>query len=257
MKTKLRYTLIAFLAPSILAACGGSEGGNEANGIDVMTANASSLVGEPLQINSSSSSAALSSTASTKPIATTRVRATDNPPGDVVAPTAPTNLSLRFSTNTSIIFDWTPATDNVGVTQYSVYRNGVFLTVTTKPLLEDIGLSPNTDYIYSVIAKDAAGNSSVGSHRLAAKTLAADDGLDHLLWSMPTMRENGEALLSHEIAGYEIRFSEPGFEGVTSVILSNPSSLSYSAPEGTLLNPEIAVFDSNGLYSKFKPIQLR
>lgn len=97
-----------------------------------------------------------------------------NPCGavDSVAPTAPTALTAGTATLSSVAFSWTASTDNVGVTAYDVYRNGTKVGSVTGTSYTDTGLAANTSYSYTVIARDAAANSSVASAALSAKTLA-------------------------------------------------------------------------------------
>lgn len=84
---------------------------------------------------------------------------------DVQAPTAPSNLAAAFITNTSFVLSWSPSTDNIGVTGYDVYRNGVKLNSTTLigPSYSITGLAANTTYNMTVRAKDAAGNESASA----------------------------------------------------------------------------------------------
>ena len=44
---------------------------------------------------------------------------------DIQAPTAPSGLTSSNLTSTSLTLSWTASTDNVGVTGYDVYRNGI------------------------------------------------------------------------------------------------------------------------------------
>ncbi len=83
------------------------------------------------------------------------------PAPDTQAPTAPV-LSTTSKTQTTIALSWTAATDNVGVTGYDVYVDGVKnnsanLTARTYTVS---GLTANTPYSIYVVAKDAAGNST-------------------------------------------------------------------------------------------------
>ncbi|MBN1425783.1 hypothetical protein JXA88_14620 [Candidatus Fermentibacteria bacterium] len=90
--------------------------------------------------------------------------------GDLQAPTAPAWTGLDAAGTLS----WAPATDNVGVTGYRIYRSAtayfdvVGLTPlattsgTTFPVTEGIG-DPNLNYFYAVTAVDAAANESVAS----------------------------------------------------------------------------------------------
>lgn len=84
---------------------------------------------------------------------------------DVQAPTVPANLAAAFITNTSFVLSWSPSTDNIAVTGYDVYRNGVKLNSSTLigPSYSITGLTPNTTYNMTVRAKDAAGNESAST----------------------------------------------------------------------------------------------
>ena len=93
--------------------------------------------------------------------------------GDTQAPTAPTNLSSSNIGLTSFTLSWNASTDNVGVTGYDVYRNGVFFgSTTTATSLSITGLTASTTYSMTVKAKDAAGNVSAASTALSITTSA-------------------------------------------------------------------------------------
>lgn len=93
---------------------------------------------------------------------------------DTEAPTTPTNLITNNITENSIQLSWSSSTDNVGVTNYDIYRNGNLLTTVTNTSYTATSLSANTNYNFYVIAKDSAGNSSVKSITVNATTLAPD-----------------------------------------------------------------------------------
>jgi chitodextrinase len=86
---------------------------------------------------------------------------------DTQAPTAPSNLSATNIGTTSLTLNWTAATDNIGVAGYDVYRNGTKInsTLVSSTNYNVTGLSASTAYSFTVIAKDAAGNSSVEARR--------------------------------------------------------------------------------------------
>ncbi len=93
---------------------------------------------------------------------------------DTTAPTAPT-LSASGTTTTTTNLSWTGATDNVSVTGYDVYKDGVlFGSTTTATTYSVTGLTAATTYAFTVKAKDAAGNVSVASNTLNVTTLAPD-----------------------------------------------------------------------------------
>ncbi|MHA7057617.1 endonuclease [Aquimarina sp. M1] len=90
---------------------------------------------------------------------------------DTEAPTVPTNATVFNETSNSIDLSWTASTDNIGVTEYDIYVNSafnksVFTTTTTIS-----GLSPETTYSFTVLAKDATGNESAQSNAVNGTTI--------------------------------------------------------------------------------------
>jgi chitodextrinase len=90
---------------------------------------------------------------------------------DTTAPTAPT-LSASGTTQTTTNLSWSGATDNVGVTGYDVYQNGIFKASTAATTYAVTGLTATTAYTFNVKAKDAAGNISVNSNTVSITTLS-------------------------------------------------------------------------------------
>jgi alpha-tubulin suppressor-like RCC1 family protein/chitodextrinase len=83
---------------------------------------------------------------------------------DVVAPTVPTGLIATSVSATQINLSWTASTDNIGVTGYKVYRNGVLLATLGNVIsYSNTGLASGVAYSYTVTACDAAGNCSAQS----------------------------------------------------------------------------------------------
>ncbi|MDN4013463.1 endonuclease [Chryseobacterium gambrini] len=91
---------------------------------------------------------------------------------DTQAPTAPTNLATSNPTSNTISLSWTASTDNVGVTGYDIYKDGVLYSTVTGTTATVSGLNPSTTYNFYVIAKDAAGNASPASNTASGTTLA-------------------------------------------------------------------------------------
>ncbi len=89
---------------------------------------------------------------------------------DNQAPTVPMGLVVSSVSPTGFVLSWTASTDNVGVTAYEVFRDGVLLGTTLTTTITLTGLLPGTTYNMSVKAKDAAGNTSAASAVLAAST---------------------------------------------------------------------------------------
>ncbi|MEF9476647.1 endonuclease [Chryseobacterium sp. 1B4] len=94
------------------------------------------------------------------------------PSGDTQAPTAATGLNVSGKTSSSISLAWNASTDNVGVTGYNVYMNGILQTTTSSTSTTISGLTPSTTYSFYVVAKDAAGNSSSNSSTVSGTTNA-------------------------------------------------------------------------------------
>ncbi|GAA4275881.1 hypothetical protein GCM10022259_06050 [Aquimarina mytili] len=83
---------------------------------------------------------------------------------DTQAPTAPNGLVASNVTQTTADLNWNASTDNVGVTGYDVYQGTNVIATTTNTSYQVTGLSPNTNYSFSVRAEDAAGNESNASN---------------------------------------------------------------------------------------------
>lgn len=90
---------------------------------------------------------------------------------DTEAPTAPTSLSVVSTTTASANLSWTAATDNIGVSYYQIYVNGVFKTNSSTTTATIGGLSQGTNYNFYVVAVDAAGNVSPQSNIASGTTL--------------------------------------------------------------------------------------
>lgn len=93
-------------------------------------------------------------------------------PPDNQAPTDPTNLVATAITGEGATLTWNPSTDNVAVTQYNIFIDGVQVGTSATPSYVVTGLSPLTTYNASVNAQDAAGNVS-GNASTSFTTLAA------------------------------------------------------------------------------------
>ncbi|WP_456789245.1 cellulase family glycosylhydrolase [Cellulomonas sp. P5_C5] len=93
--------------------------------------------------------------------------------GDTVAPSVPTGLEAGTGSTTSIPLRWTASTDNSGgsgVAGYDVYRAGTLVGSSTTPSYTATGLAAGTSYVFTVVAKDVAGNRSAASTALTAYT---------------------------------------------------------------------------------------
>jgi chitodextrinase len=94
--------------------------------------------------------------------------------GDTQPPTTPTGLATTSVTSSSAALSWNASTDNVGVSGYTVYRNGVAIATTGGSITAytDSTVAPSTTYSYTVDAFDTAGNHSPQSTPLSVTTPA-------------------------------------------------------------------------------------
>ena len=102
---------------------------------------------------------------------------------DDEAPSTPLNLVATNPSSTSIDLYWDPSSDNIGVSSYDVYMDGIYNTNVNTTNTIIIGLSPETNYCFSVIAKDSSNNSSAASEISCETTLEGSTGNIDLFFS--------------------------------------------------------------------------
>ncbi|MBC7546725.1 fibronectin type III domain-containing protein [Candidatus Saccharibacteria bacterium] len=90
---------------------------------------------------------------------------------DHVAPSIPNGLASSATTTSATDVTWNAASDDIAVTGYRIYRNGVFLAATTTLTFSDGALHYGRSYSYEITAVDAAGNESIRSAPLVVSTL--------------------------------------------------------------------------------------
>ena len=77
-------------------------------------------------------------------------------PGDTTAPSVPTGVTVTSATSSSISLGWTASVDNVGVTGYGLYRDGVAAGSSTLTNATFSGLACGRSYQLAIDARDAA-----------------------------------------------------------------------------------------------------
>lgn len=95
----------------------------------------------------------------------------DGAPGDdTTPPSVPTGLNITAITHNSATASWTASTDDVGVTGYQVYKDGVSAGTPAGTSINLTGLTPETAYDITVRARDAAGNWSAQTSSVSFTT---------------------------------------------------------------------------------------
>ncbi len=110
------------------------------------------------------------------PCTAPKERLTPLPGQDAEAPSQPTELRAVVSELNTVTLDWTASSDNVGVTNYGVYRNGVAISTVQNPdatapaptTFVDRNVPPGS-YTYTVDASDALDNRSAESAPVSAE----------------------------------------------------------------------------------------
>ncbi|NTX35965.1 cellulose binding domain-containing protein [Myxococcus sp. CA033] len=138
------------------------------------------------------------------------------PPPDTTPPSAPSNLRVTAVTSTSVTLAWDAATDDRGVSGYSVWLGGNVAATTTGLGVTLLGLSPATAYTFTATARDAAGNVSAPSAPVIATTAPpAPSGLvAHFAVSSSwangyTGRYTVENLGTVNVTGWQLEFDLP------------------------------------------------
>ncbi|MDT9689824.1 glycoside hydrolase family 18 chitinase [Streptomyces sp. P9(2023)] len=90
-------------------------------------------------------------------------------PGDN-APSAPGTPVGSDITNTSVKLTWTAATDDKGIKNYDVKRDGTTIATVTGLTYTNTGLTAGTDYSYTVVARDTIDQTGPASGSASVRT---------------------------------------------------------------------------------------
>ncbi|PRH76700.1 chitinase [Streptomyces solincola] len=96
-------------------------------------------------------------------------------PGDN-PPSAPGALSASGVTDTSVKLSWGAATDDNGVKNYDVLRDGAKVATVTGLTYTDNGLTAGTDYSYAVQARDSKDQTGPVGASVKVRTTGGDTG---------------------------------------------------------------------------------
>ncbi|WP_144495799.1 M60 family metallopeptidase [Bacillus thuringiensis] len=123
-----------------------------------------------------------------------------NPEPDTEAPTQPQRLYASNLTSNSVELKWNPSTDNIGVKEYQVLRDGQLIQTVQGTTFIDQNLTANKEYKYAVRAVDAAGNTSIQSEILPVKT--KDQNVSYEKWDPKKAYTKGDKV-EHQGTVYE------------------------------------------------------
>jgi fibronectin type 3 domain-containing protein len=193
----------------------------------------------------------------------TVVCATSAPVPDNTAPSAPTALTGTAKNAGEVDLSWTASTDNLGVTNYDIYRGGAL--VGTVPggsaqgsslTYQDTTVAPSTTYAYTVKARDAANNTSAASNTATVTTPAAStvpnapSNLAATATSSTSVNLTWTASTSSNVTGYNIY---RGPRGGTLTKLPNSSGTSpfvdTTAAPGTAYDYAVTAVATGGAES--------
>ncbi|MFD4411519.1 discoidin domain-containing protein [Streptomyces sp. NPDC058476] len=97
------------------------------------------------------------------------------PSSDHTAPAAPGKPTVKPLLPSLVDVSWPAATDDTGVTSYVVYQDGKRIGVTGATTLRVSDLTPEKEYSFTVVARDAALNASDPSEAAVVTTPADND----------------------------------------------------------------------------------
>ena len=151
---------------------------------------------------------------------------------DTRPPSVPTNFTAVAVSTSQINLSWTASTDNVGVTNYRVYRNASAIPTATPTgtAYSDTGLTVATAYEYTVSACDAAGNCSAQSTAALATTQANPPAILSLV-ANPTSISTGASttiiVIASDPSGYALTYA---WNSASGTIGGSGSQITWTAP---------------------------
>jgi len=163
---------------------------------------------------------------------------------DTEPPTEPANPRASDVTSSGARICWDASSDDVGVVEYEVVRDGQLVGTVPAPqtCFTDTGLRPQTAYSYAIAARDAAGNRSVTSARIVLTTAPG-----------PVRYEAENAQLSQAV----VSMTHPGFSGTgfadyanvvgghveftVNAAAAGPATLTFRYANGTAVDRPMAV----------------
>src|SRR5439155_696603 len=171
--------------------------------------------------------------------------------GDATAPSVPAGLTATAgATIQQVSLSWSASTDNVGVTGYTIYRDGTQLGTVSGSTLSflDNTVAGLTSYSYTVDAFDAAGNHSAQSAAAAVTT----PQISYLNWydqASPGMFNDNIHLLNPSTTSANVTVAVPGAANQSATVA--PGAGTYvTFPAGVIGGPVTVTSDQPILASQ-------
>ncbi|MEU0075194.1 PQQ-dependent sugar dehydrogenase [Streptomyces sp. NPDC006332] len=160
---------------------------------------------------------------------------------DTQAPTRPGQPSCSAIGENGLTLAWGAATDNVGVTAYDIYEHGNKVSEASGSSVSKAltGLAPDTTYNLTVIARDAAGNTSSASPVVDCTTKPSSDTTPPSkpgTLSAAGVTSNavdltwGAATDDRAVTGYDVRSGTTVYKTVTSGTSTTLTGLACDSP---------------------------
>lgn len=128
-------------------------------------------------------------------------------------PSVPGGLKVTSTSGTTVSIKWSASKDSDGtVTGYRVYRNGVKIKSVPGASFSDTGLTPSTQYIYTVRAADNEGLFSKASKKLTAKTSSVSASARNAFSTISAISYDGSSGIS--VGSNEIKSLDNGNRAV-------------------------------------------
>ncbi|MEE9333917.1 MAG: hypothetical protein V3U65_07475 [Granulosicoccaceae bacterium] len=198
-----------------------------------------------------------STQASTNIPLTTDLTATDNE-----APSVPGSVRALASASNEIVVVWESSTDNIGVTEYQVFRDAVLIATTPYPVYTDTNLSSDVDYGYHVVAIDASGNASPSSIPATSQTLAAADSIAPpapqsvvLTPAIANMRISWNQTEIGDVAAFNISRSVGSGVSTTLANVTANFLTDFNVMSGTQYCYQVTAVDASGNESPSTPVE--
>lgn len=161
---------------------------------------------------------------------------------DDIAPSTPGLLSATHTTFASAIISWPAATDNVGVTGYTVYRDGTQIASLgpSTTTLTDTTVLAGSSYTYTVNATDAVGHVSASAPLSVAVPLPDPSAwyrVANVKSALCISSQNGgttagttlqqSSCASPALTSQSWQFQGPNIDGYYTVVPRNASTLAW------------------------------